>query len=436
MPTTIDIPCSKVLLPTPAELVNNFTEIINIANLLAISGYEDEAKKIMDILDKVEDALGNFPISLTKPIYGNLEIPELEWERRIEAMVQEYHMYVQVKFMEIINKILPISFSISVFGLDIDVVKLFSDPEYRATLKLQIANDLEKFEKFIPKQFRRYTNDSGLQSDGLKAENIWKYLMSELTKGALAIIHGAFGALIDKFKVIWDALGLPSLPALLTLDIEQIIDAKIASVKQKIEDAPDDLKRELEAELIEQLESINIAGFSIMDLLGGETNEYIEMAERKIERLLTRMKNFAQEWPKYLLLKWVQLIQKFLEAIGLGSLVEFITFDFCDFLSLIGLPSEITIDGDFNINSLKKLPSVSLPSLSKVETVMVGATDGSPDVYSFTTILNQTEYGVTGGTGKVFLDGTELATSDYTHNSTSVTLNNSPIAGQKLLVIE
>ena len=37
MPTTIDIPCSKVLLPTPAELVNNFTEIINIANLLAIS---------------------------------------------------------------------------------------------------------------------------------------------------------------------------------------------------------------------------------------------------------------------------------------------------------------------------------------------------------------------------------------------------------------
>ena len=105
MPTTIDIPCSKVLLPTPAELVNNFTEIINIANLLAISGYEDEAKKIMDILDKVEDALGNFPISLTKPIYGNLEIPELEWERRIEAMVQEYHMYVQVKFMEIINKI-------------------------------------------------------------------------------------------------------------------------------------------------------------------------------------------------------------------------------------------------------------------------------------------------------------------------------------------
>ena len=67
---------------------------------------------------------------------------------------------------------------------------------------------------------------------------------------------------------------------------------------------------------------------------------------------------------------------------------------------------------------------------------MVGATDGSPDVYSFTTILNQTEYGVTGGTGKVFLDGTELATSDYTHNSTSVTLDNSPIAGQKLLVIE
>lgn len=436
MPTTIDIPCSKVLLPTPGELVNNFTEIINIANLLALSGYEDEAKKIMDILDKVDDALGNFPISLTKPIYGNLEIPELEWERRIEAMVQEYHIFVQVKFMEIIDKILPISFSIPVFGLDIDVVKLFSDPEYRATLKLQIAEDLEKFEKFIPEQFRRYTDDSGLQSDGLKAENIWKYLMSELTKGALGIIHGAFGALIDKFKDIWDLLGLPSLPALLTLDIEQIIEEKIASVKQQIKDAPDNVKRELEAELIEQLESISIAGFSIMDLLGGETNEYIEMAERKIERLLTRMKNFAEEWPKYLLLTWVQKIQKFLEMIGLGSLVEWITFDFCDFLKLIGLPSEISIDGTFNINSIKNPSSVSLPSLSKVTTALTGATDGSPDVYTFTTVLNQTEYGTTGGSGEVFLDGVKLATNKYTHNSTSVTLTDQPIADKILLVIE
>ena len=148
------------------------------------------------------------------------------------------------------------------------------------------------------------------------------------------------------------------------------------------------------------------------------------------------MKNFAEEWPKYLLLTWVQKIQKFLEMIGLGSLVEWITFDFCDFLKLIGLPSEISIDGTFNINSIKNPSSVSLPSLSKVTTALTGATDGSPDVYTFTTVLNQTEYGTTGGSGEVFLDGVKLATNKYTHNSTSVTLADQPIADKILLVIE
>jgi len=42
----------------------------------------------------------------------------------------------------------------------------------------------------------------------------------------------------------------------------------------------------------------------------------------------------------------MELVTKFFEVIGLGKLVEFITFTFCDFLNVLGFPK--TIDLSFS----------------------------------------------------------------------------------------
>jgi hypothetical protein len=120
------------------------------------------------------------------------------------------------------------------------------------------------------------------------------------------------------------------------------------------------MKEELRRQAIEQLESLNIAGFSVLDLIGGEPNDFVESLERKMDRFKRRLKNFGEEWPKYLIQEWMQKVQKFFNAIGLGALIEWITFTFCDFLKLIGFPAAISITNTLDIIGLKNVPSASL----------------------------------------------------------------------------
>ncbi len=294
--TTITIPCEGSLLPKPADLTNIFNQITNSIATLELAGLPEEAQKVRDILDDIESVLGNFPVSISKPVFGTLEIPEVEWEKRINAMIEEYHLFIQAKFMEIINNVLPISFAVPVppFGISVDVVKLFSDPAYKGTIKQQFVDEVETFYPMLPDIYKSFDGTYGLESADMKAEAVWEYVMTQLNKGALGILHGAFGGLIDKFSEIWDALGLPSLPGLTNLNVQSIIEGMISSIEDQIKSAPDDLKDELRKQAIAQLESISIVGFSLMDLLGGEPNDFVESMERKMDRFKRRLKTLEK----------------------------------------------------------------------------------------------------------------------------------------------
>ena len=153
MSIAISVPCDGTLLPTKAALTNLFVQIANLPSQLTveierirrelateireevrqellrrIAPIEIAIQNIKSILKTLEDVLGNFPISLSKPVYKGLSIPDKEWERRITALCQEFHVFVQAKLLEIINAVLPVSFSIPVLGISIDIVQLFSSP--------------------------------------------------------------------------------------------------------------------------------------------------------------------------------------------------------------------------------------------------------------------------------------------------------------------
>ena len=232
---TINIPCSGTLLPTRADLVNTFNQLISIASRPDIP--EELKQQIKDILDDIESLLGNFPISVPNPLFSGLKIPEIEWERRIAAMIQEYHLYVQTKILEIINKIFSISFEINVLGINVDILRLWTDPAYVAELKKEVCDNIDTLFPLVPEAFQTYNGEYGVDSIELRCDVTWSYLMSQLNKGALGILHAALGGLIDKFSEIWDALGLPSLPALLTLDIKQIILDLIKQKKEELKNA-------------------------------------------------------------------------------------------------------------------------------------------------------------------------------------------------------
>ena len=385
--TSITLPCDSVLLPKPTDLVNIFNNIINQISLLEMKGFEKEAQQLRDLLESIEDLLGSFPISISDPVFPTLTIPEVEWERRITAMVQEYHLFVQVKIMEIVNSVLPISFSVPIMGLSIDVVKLFTDPNYKVTLKAQIAAEVDKYYALIPDTYKTFDGTYGLESNDLKAEAVWNYIMSQLNKGALGILHGAFAGLIDKFSSIWEPLGLPALPSLTDLNVEQLVKNKLESLEAQIKAAPQDAKEQLQKNALALIESISLAGFTLMDLLGGEPNDFVESMEKKMDRFKTRLRDFGEEWPKFLILEWMEKVTAFFEAIGLSALVQYITFTFCDFLKIIGLPTSLAIPAGITVSiaPLKNLPQAALDAAGEV----IAA--GQPGSNQFPTIAKPVE---------------------------------------------
>ena len=379
----ITIPCPATLLPTAADLANIFKQVANIPSQLqveaeklkaqaesavqtavrnaileAVAPYEQKIQQVLGILENVEKALGNFPISVSKPIFGSIKIPDMEWERIITALCNEYHLYVQAKIMELIEPILPINLEIPVLGININPIKLFADPEYRAQLKAQFAEKAEVYMSLIPEIYRTFEGTLGIFSRGIQADAIFAYIMTKLQNGALTLIYDAFGGLIKKFKTIWDALQLPALPALLDLNVEGILDALIGalkkqlnSLKQKLLNAPAEIAQEIaeqmlsiQNKILETLKSLSIAGFSILDLIGGEIESFVESIEKKIDRLVEAARNFGEIWPQYLIKQWMAKVTAFFNAIGLSALTQFVTFNFCQFLTLIGMPKSISFD--------------------------------------------------------------------------------------------
>ena len=334
--TPITIPpleCPKVILPTKADLVSMFTQLANLPSQLIAAGQEEVAKQIQDILDEVREIL-----SIYDAKFQTLSIPEIEWEIMITRLYQDYPMYVQQKLLEIIGKVTPIEFKLNILGIEIDILKIFTAEEI-ANIKTQISEEIDKFWGMLPESYRLFGGDFGLDSLELKAEAVWSYIRSKINGGMTGLLTDAFQALIKLFKIPWDLLGLPDIPIPLPdLNVESILQAIIDAWKKK--------KDATYAELIESLESVSLAGFTLIDLIGGKIEESIESAEKKINRLMEAARDFGANWPRYLLTKWMELVTKFFEKIGLGALVEFVTFTFCDFLNLLGFPK--TIDLSFS----------------------------------------------------------------------------------------
>lgn len=373
---SFSIPCNGTLLPSKADLTNIFVKIADIPSQLQVEAekiraqidgpnveqavrealydkiapIEAQAEQVREILRDIDRVLGNFPISASKPFYKSLSIPDDEWERKMTALTQEYHLYVQAKIMEIINNVLPISFSIPVLGINVDIVQLFGSASYRASLKQQVVDEVDSLGALVPDAYKSFEGKLGVYSKEIKAQGVWSYIISMVKKGAIKIIHTAMAGLINKFKTIWNSLGLPPLPVLLDLGVEGIINSLIGSLKAQAEGAAEDVRIRIYQEIVDKLESINIAGYSLLDIIGGDIDDFVRSPEEKINRYVEAARDFGEDWPEFLLKKWMQKITSFFNAIGLSALTEWINFDFCKFLKLIGMPTSITVNVDYNID--------------------------------------------------------------------------------------
>ena len=77
-----------------------------------------------EYIQPIEKILGAFPLSHTWA--DDLDIPELEWEGKIQAIIEEFKLYPIVKIAEFFGDALTVP--VPPFGIEVDCQKLFQDP--------------------------------------------------------------------------------------------------------------------------------------------------------------------------------------------------------------------------------------------------------------------------------------------------------------------
>jgi len=299
--------CPDVLLPTPANLSNLFGGLATMSYR-----YPNELADLKAKLEQIEEDI----LDIYNPKWEKIDIPEKKWDIMMTRLAAEYPMYVQKKILELINSLFPIEFNVTILGISINILEFLEDPSsIRDSLELE---EIDSIYDLIPDEYKVWNK---FETADFKKESVINYIRSEVAKKMNLLMHGGFTGLIGLFDEIWDALGLPSIPALEELDLEALIRDKTT----------------------EELESISIFGYSLNDLLGGEFDNNVDIDEYNKERLLKRAREFAEEWQTYLIKKWMEKVTSFFDAIGLGALTQWITFTFCDFLTIIGFPTTIDL---------------------------------------------------------------------------------------------
>jgi|TARA_R110002167_G_scaffold3350_3_gene16183 hypothetical protein len=356
--------CEATLLPKPANLSNFFGGLAAYPEklkALAVTTDIDDAEEYFKIAEDIQAQLDSIRPLLDKYDPKNVKFrsPEKEWDIMMNRLTTEYGMYVQTEILALIKTLVPIDFNITVMGITFDIVEVFTDP---SSIKESIKEEADRLYEMLPDIYKNYEK---FETKELKADAVWNYIRTEMKKKMNLLMHGGFGSLISTFQEIWDTLGLPALPALQELDVEQLIESTMESIETQIKNAPQDTKEALQKEAMTQLESISIAGFSLIDLLGGEIENNLQIDDYDKERLKEKARQFAEDWETYLLKEWMQTVTGFFSAIGLGALTEWTSFNFCQFLTLIGF-NPITITLPTSVSTVAASAGVSLPTLPVV----------------------------------------------------------------------
>ena len=330
--------CPAVLLPTPANLNNMFGNLAAFPGkltTLAKTIAKEEAEQYIKQAEDLQNTLDGIRIAFLAydPKFKKISIPEKEWEIMIQRLIEEYPTYIQAQILALCKNAFPIPLTFTLIGLEIDVIKIVTDRNYLTTLLEGIDGDkIDELYALIPSEYKYFQGDYGLEVLELKKKQIVDFINNEVAKFMNGGLFDTFtGFITDVFKVIWEPLGLPDLPAPLDIDVKALID-------NAIENAKDDAAK------LAALKNIKIGPFKVEALLGGDFPNNFESLEFEIARISAKLKEFKEGYQLFLLRQWMGKVTSFFSAIGLSTLTQFATLDFCAFCGLVGIPKGADID--------------------------------------------------------------------------------------------
>ena len=327
--------CPDVLLPTPANLANLFGDLITVAKRNALSEIDELREEAEKLEEKIE-TLRKSVLSPYDPKFKRLEIPEKEYEIMITRLVNEYQTYVLAKIAEIINEVLPsFKFTVKIMGVEVEAIKFAIDRPYRAEILGQI--DVDSMYDLLPPEYQSFKDK--FDSADLRGKKINDFFEDKIKEFFLSPTEGILKALKD----IGLSFAIPEDPSEI--------------VKVAIQEIKDDAKKDMD-EKIEDIKTIKVGPFTVEEILGGEFKDNVEITEFTFDRLVSKLISFAKDYFAYLFKQVLNKLTEALEGLGLGKLIEFLTFTFCDFLTIIGFPKTIDLSG---FSGIQTVPNIKSP---------------------------------------------------------------------------
>ena len=411
--------CPAVMLPTPGNMKDSLKQIAampaKIGAMLevqAVTMTQNEIDGLMSEIEKLEEVVELILDVIDAPNFTSIDWPDLRAEIGVDKIFQKFPTWTQVQMIKLITEILPIEVEVPVppLGIKVDIVKFVTDEDYKSKLVAELTGMGEDIQaqiaaldpevlgdKFmdevnalkgsiidplyaiLPPEWKSFGGEEGLEIQELKGHAIIAYLESKMSGLGVGLLFDAFAGLISMFDVIWDALGLPDLPIPLSLDVGAMISAIVDIEKAKFAAEIEALDAgELTGEaltnaktaafdamgtaMLEGLEGLSIAGFSVLDLIGGNIDDPVECLALKKKRICEEIGRFKDNWQFYLLRKWMETVTSFFDAIGLGALTQYIGLDFCTFLGIIGFPTSIDLSFSDHIKEVPNKVVSALPA--------------------------------------------------------------------------
>lgn len=370
--------CTGELMPNVPNMTDFFKQLGSIPAVLtlqlaelptcvALALWNDIKSIVITPLDATEDFLGALSPTLPSQTRNTVRDRPEEWRRRADDLQENYKLYFMLGLINLLGTFASHILQIPLPLISECTVGDLLSPEGRDKIGKAILSRLPALILIIPEPYRSIClGIYGLLNNEEALRNFKSYWISEVKKIIQNPLYAVFTFLIKKFKTIWKSLGLPNIPAILSLDPVEILNAIVQpyitgikttydalvrpfkDIKEGIEKygtAEDYLQNQLSRKLGEIINAVLSIKIPIIELTLGELlgiKDFEDLKDGAIitpqavfARLCTRLANIFQDIVSIILEEWIQKVKKFLDKIGLGAIFSLIPLTFCKFLQLV-----------------------------------------------------------------------------------------------------
>lgn len=184
-------------------------------------------KNIETLIDNIKSFFGSFPVSYNTNSLSKYKDVAEDWFKRITAAIKEYTTFVIVKIIQFLNSLIPESLEINILGLDIDLVKFFTDGTYFQQKKTEIAADINNFVQQLDAEFRSFSSyTTGKAVDFEKAAQAF---MENLFAKCKEYIVNLFQAVIEALVKLINSCD-PCMKIISALKIPTIVDPTVSEL--------------------------------------------------------------------------------------------------------------------------------------------------------------------------------------------------------------